>query len=109
MEIYPPDLRADGLPAALNDLVAPAENTGVSSSVTVADLDGVSEESVALVWRVAQEAVRNAVRHASPTASTSRWPATTARSSSRSMTTASGSTPPAPTGATGSGCAVSPT
>jgi two-component system NarL family sensor kinase len=68
VEIYPPDLRADGLPAALNDLVAPAENTGVNSSVTVADLDGVSEESVALVWRVAQEAVRNAVRHASPTA-----------------------------------------
>lgn len=68
VEIYPPDLKADGLPAALNDLVAPAENTGVASSVTVADLTGVCEESIALVWRVAQEAVRNAVRHASASA-----------------------------------------
>ncbi len=68
VEIYPQDLKADGLPAALNDLVAPAENTGVASSVTVADLTGVCEESIALVWRVAQEAVRNAVRHASASA-----------------------------------------
>lgn len=66
VEIYPPDLAAKGLPAALNDLVAPLESKGVSTRLAVADLSGLGDESVALVWRVAQEAVRNAARHGSP-------------------------------------------
>jgi signal transduction histidine kinase len=32
--------------------------------VEVADVTGVSDDAVALVWRAAQEAVRNATRHA---------------------------------------------
>jgi len=63
VEIYPPDLRADGLEAALEDLVAPASAAGVTARVEVYDVAGASEESVRLVWRVAQEAVRNALRH----------------------------------------------
>jgi two-component system NarL family sensor kinase len=63
VEIYPPDLDAAGLPAALDDLLAPAAAQGVTASARVADVDGASEHSVALVWRVAQEAVRNALRH----------------------------------------------
>jgi len=63
VEIYPPDLDADGLPAALDDLLAPAAARGVTANARVADVDGVSDHSVALVWRVAQEAVRNALRH----------------------------------------------
>ena len=64
VEIYPPNLGVDGLAAALQDLVAPAAADGVTATVEVYDVEGSSEESVRLVWRVAQEAVRNALRHA---------------------------------------------
>jgi signal transduction histidine kinase len=67
VEIYPPDLGTDGLAAAIDDLVASAADAGVTTSVSVADTSKVSEAAVALVWRVAQEAVRNALRHGSPT------------------------------------------
>lgn len=63
-EIHPPDLHVSGLRAALEDLIAPAESAGVQASVSVVGVDEVSDERVALVWRVAQEAVRNALRHA---------------------------------------------
>lgn len=66
VEIYPPDLGEKGLRPALDDLLAPVESTGVTTRVTVGDLGGAREEAVALVWRVAQEAVRNAVRHGRP-------------------------------------------
>jgi two-component system, NarL family, sensor kinase len=64
VEIYPPELGVDGLAAALQDLVAPVAQTGVTPTVAVVGVDDVSEESIRLVWRVAQEAVRNATRHA---------------------------------------------
>jgi signal transduction histidine kinase len=63
LDIYPPDLDADRLGAALDRLVAPAESAGLVVTVHVADLRGVSDDRVALVWRVAREGVRNAVRH----------------------------------------------
>lgn len=64
LEIYPPELDAARLGAALDRLVAPAESAGMDVSVDVGDLSGVSDDAVALVWRVAREGVRNAVRHA---------------------------------------------
>jgi two-component system, NarL family, sensor kinase len=67
VEIYPPDLRADGLEAALGDLVAPAAAHGVHPVVEVYDVTDAPEEAVRLVWRVAQEAVRNTLRHAHAT------------------------------------------
>ena len=63
VEIYPPDLEAETLGASLQDLLAPAEAQGIVASASVSDLDQVGEQSVRLVWRVAQEAVRNALRH----------------------------------------------
>ena len=66
VEIYPPDLRTEGLSAAINDLVAPANAAGISVDLAVADTHGMRDEVVALVWRVAQETVRNAVRHGHP-------------------------------------------
>jgi signal transduction histidine kinase len=66
VEIYPPDLGSDGLEAALDDLVATAASAGVRAVVEVYDVEGASADSVRLVWRVAQEAVRNALRHARP-------------------------------------------
>lgn len=63
VEIHPPDLDADGLAAALQDLVAPASTAGMSAHVQVEGVTGISDRVVALVWRVAQEGVRNALRH----------------------------------------------
>jgi signal transduction histidine kinase len=64
VEIHPPELRAEGLAASLGDLIAPAEAAGMTVDVSVEGMSGVPEEQVALIWRVAQEAVRNAIRHA---------------------------------------------
>lgn len=64
VEIYPPDLGVDGLAAALQDLVAPATGAGVVAVVEVLGVQEATDEAVQLVWRVAQEAVRNAIRHA---------------------------------------------
>ena len=63
MEIHPPDLDADGLAAALDDLVAPAAAAGMTAHVSVDGVAGAPDRAVRLVWRVAQEAVRNAQRH----------------------------------------------
>ncbi len=63
VEIHPPDLDADGLTAALQDLVAPAAAAGMEAHVDVAGVAGAPDRAVRLVWRVAQEAVRNALRH----------------------------------------------
>jgi two-component system, NarL family, sensor kinase len=63
-EIYPPSLRATGLGAALEDLVAPLAADGIETEVS-ADrslrLEGAAEE---LVFRTAQEALRNVAAHA---------------------------------------------
>lgn len=63
MEIYPPDLDATGLPAALHDLLAPAQAQGIEVALRAAPLEDVDGQTLRLVWRVAQEAVRNALRH----------------------------------------------
>jgi len=67
VEIYPPDLHARGLGAALDDLLAPAAAQGIDAESHVDGVEDVSNDTVALVWRVAQEAVRNALRHSGAT------------------------------------------
>lgn len=63
-EIHPPEIHADGLAAALADLTAPASALGIQASVSVEGAETATDQQAALVWRVAQEAVRNALRHA---------------------------------------------
>ena len=63
VEIHPPDLAADGLASALDDLVAPAARAGMEAHVRLDGVTGAPDHVVALLWRVAQEAVRNALRH----------------------------------------------
>lgn len=63
-EIHPPELHSEGLAAVLDDLIAPAAAVGVQASVSVEGAETASDPMAALVWRVAQEAVRNALRHA---------------------------------------------
>jgi signal transduction histidine kinase len=65
VEIYPPQLDGAGLGAALQDLVAPVDQAGVEVQLTVDGSDQLSDEATALIWRTAQECVRNAQRHAS--------------------------------------------
>lgn len=64
VEIYPPELHTEGLEAALTDLLAPLPARGIHTSLRVGDVSCASDEAVALAWRVAQETVRNALRHA---------------------------------------------
>jgi signal transduction histidine kinase len=69
VDIYPPSLRTSGLGAALNDL---ARTTSGSSAHVSVDVDDVVAESLPAdareaVFRVAQEALRNAVRHSGAT------------------------------------------
>ena len=63
VEIHPPDLDADGLASALDDLVAPASAAGLQPHLHLDTISGTPDRVVALLWRVAQEAVRNALRH----------------------------------------------
>ena len=67
VEIHPPDLGAAGLRAALVDLTAPAAAQGLTTSVDVVGAEHVDDPTAALLWRAAQEAVRNTLRHASAT------------------------------------------
>jgi signal transduction histidine kinase len=65
--ITPPALQEQGLAASLSDLASTLESRGVSVHVEVpADLD-LDEGTESLVYRVAQEGVRNVVRHAEAT------------------------------------------
>lgn len=63
VEIYPPNLSSAGMLPAMEDLLGPAMEAGLTTKVEVADLDDTSEDALALVWRVAREAVRNTLRH----------------------------------------------
>ena len=66
VEIYPPDLAEVGLQGALDDLLAPVEAAGIATVLEVDEVPDLSPTSAALVWRVAQETIRNAVHHGSP-------------------------------------------
>lgn len=63
VEIYPPDLRRDGLEAALEDLLAPCTARGLETRLAVDDGD-LPPEVEGLFFRAAQEALRNVVKHA---------------------------------------------
>ncbi|MBC2934223.1 sensor histidine kinase [Nocardioides sp. zg-1228] len=64
VDIYPPDLHTAGLAASIDDLVAPLAASGTRVDVDVSGTGDVPRSALALVWRVAQESVRNVARHA---------------------------------------------
>jgi two-component system NarL family sensor kinase len=67
VDIYPPDLHRTGLAAALSDLVAPLESSGLEARLRVdADLK-LPPETEALLYRAAHEALRNVHAHAAAT------------------------------------------
>ncbi|MFN8112257.1 MAG: sensor histidine kinase [Solirubrobacterales bacterium] len=63
VEIYPPSLQRAGLAAALEDMLAPLEARGIATSLDFDPAAGLDVEREALCFRVAQEAVRNALKH----------------------------------------------
>ncbi len=67
VEIYPPSLREEGLESALADLLAPLDERGIATHLDMAPGVRLSPDTDAVFFRVAQEAVRNAATHASPT------------------------------------------
>ena len=62
VEIHPPNLRASGLAAALEDVVAPLAADGVEASLTVAG-EPLPEDVERLFYRAAGEAIRNVRLH----------------------------------------------
>jgi signal transduction histidine kinase len=68
VEIYPPNLYDEGLEAALSDLLARLEPRGIETSLRVdGPLDTLDMDAVQLIYRAAQEGVRNVVAHADAT------------------------------------------
>jgi two-component system, NarL family, sensor kinase len=65
VEIYPPNLHEEGLDSALGDLLAKLELRGMTTKLMVAvDTSELPTDSVRLLYRAAQEALRNVVAHA---------------------------------------------
>lgn len=64
VDIYPDRLRSAGLETALRDLVGPLEAAGTTARVSVLGADLLPPAVADLLYRTAQEAVRNVVAHA---------------------------------------------
>jgi len=62
--ITPPRLHVQGLADTLADLGATLEVRGIAVTVSVSGTDQLDEATETLVYRAAQEAIRNIVRHA---------------------------------------------
>ena len=66
--ITPPTLHAQGLAASLTDLAASLEVRGLEVQVDVRDPEDLDEATESLLYRAAQEALRNVARHAAASA-----------------------------------------
>jgi len=66
VEIYPPRVQDVGLKSALADLLSPLPRQGIETSLEVPDGLDLGTDREELMFRVAQEAVRNAAKHAEP-------------------------------------------
>ncbi|MEA2826455.1 MAG: two-component system, NarL family, sensor kinase [Actinomycetota bacterium] len=65
VDIYPPDLADEGLESALTDLLARADDEGLRPTLDVAGMrDPVPDAVSALLYRAAQEGLRNVLSHA---------------------------------------------
>src|SRR5205085_242808 len=68
VEIYPPDIAEEGLAATLSDLLARTSGRGVVAELDTGELREPLPTAVAgLLYRVAQEGLRNALNHAEAT------------------------------------------
>jgi signal transduction histidine kinase len=72
VELYPPNLRAAGLANALTDLGAKVSARGIDVRTEIEDDGTLSDTAQAVVYRVAQEALRNVVKHSGASEATIR-------------------------------------
>ena len=63
VEIHPPNLHAAGLDAALSDLLAPLPARGIETHLDVVHIPDMGRDVETLLFRGAQEALRNVVKH----------------------------------------------
>jgi two-component system NarL family sensor kinase len=64
--IYPPSLQRSGLEAAVSDLLAPLSARGIAVEAEIADDLALAPQTEELIFRSAQEALRNVAKHADP-------------------------------------------
>ena len=64
VDLHPPTFATAGLDAALRDLVSPLSARGAAVELRVDDEERLDPDTQALVYRVAQEAVRNVIAYA---------------------------------------------
>lgn len=64
VDLHPPTLASSGLDAALRDLASPLSARGATVELRVYGDDRLDPDTQALVYRVAQEAVRNVIAYA---------------------------------------------
>jgi two-component system, NarL family, sensor kinase len=68
VDIYPPNLHEEGLQSALADLLGSLHNREIRTTLQVDDGTGqLPRESISLLYRGAQEALRNVANHAQAT------------------------------------------
>lgn len=68
VDIYPPNLHEEGLTSALADLLGSLHNRGLLTELDVnVPEEALSPQNVSLLYRAAQEAVRNVASHARAT------------------------------------------
>jgi signal transduction histidine kinase len=68
VDIYPPSLQSAGLTAALEDLLTFVRSRRVAAELDITgDVSALGQDEQRLVHRVAQECLRNAVRHSGAT------------------------------------------
>ena len=69
IDLYPPNLREEGLTSALRDLTDRCGDNGLPAGLDTADLHDPLPDAVAgLLYRRAQEGLRNAIQHSHATA-----------------------------------------
>jgi len=64
MGIYPPTVQRAGLPVALSDLTGPLAGDGITAEVDISSDLRLAPDVESLVFRAAQEAIRNVATHA---------------------------------------------
>jgi len=67
VDIYPQSLSGRSIDVALTELLAPVETAGIDTELELEGLPPLSQETSGLVYRVAQEGIRNAMKHGEPT------------------------------------------
>jgi two-component system, NarL family, sensor kinase len=68
VELHPPHLARAGLEAAIDDLVSPLQARGADVTLAIDGAERLDRAQEALVYRVAQEAVRNVIAYADASA-----------------------------------------